>query len=501
MRNNDDTSKFVRQQIERTLSIPRLRLASKSLDDAIEKEQKSQRSLVKKTEKNHDALKKIEEKEELLQTYRKEEDALVRRLTQNQETIDQIESTLLNTTKTAEELERRKSLRAEIKKLEEQSLIYELEIKSLSKNAFWAPLFYKLQEAAQVTKDLSPQIDSHKTKIEFEENLLKSLHSLSENKICPVCNVEHREIPDAVQRKIIETQEVLDDRKLALSTLLKDFSPESKELLEKVGFNETTYSQLRDSRKSLMQVRAEVTLKRNTLKSLEISNPEINEKEDSGLIQRFKALSSEIATDTRDLENAGNTISKLRSEIENLNSTLFQSSLLDLTDKKNRIVILQYLREVIELSILKYSEMVRVEVELQASAVFKHIISEKDFTGLSINESFGMDIQRADGGKVDIRSEGTAHIVALSLVAGLIKTAINDGFVLMDTPFGRLDNTHRGNICTWATIANLQIALFMHSGEFDEKTHLAMFGNKIGRRYRIERINSEESKFVVVGRA
>jgi DNA sulfur modification protein DndD len=51
MRNNDDTSKFVRQQIERTLSIPRLRLASKSLDDAIEKEQKSQRSLVKKTEK------------------------------------------------------------------------------------------------------------------------------------------------------------------------------------------------------------------------------------------------------------------------------------------------------------------------------------------------------------------------------------------------------------------------------------------------------------------
>jgi uncharacterized protein YhaN len=139
-----------------------------------------------------------------------------------------------------------------------------------------------------------------------------------------------------------------------------------------------------------MQVRAEVTLKRNTLKSLEISNPEINEKEDSGLIQRFKALSSEIATDTRDLENAGNTISKLRSEIENLNSTLFQSSLLDLTDKKNRIVILQYLREVIELSILKYSEMVRVEVELQASAVFKHIISEKDFTGLSINESFGM---------------------------------------------------------------------------------------------------------------
>lgn len=501
MRNNDDTSKFVRQQIERTLSIPRLRLASKSLDDAIEKEQKSQRSLVKKTEKNHDALKKIEEKEELFQSYRKEEDTLRRRLTQNQETIDQIESNLRNITKTAEEIERRKSLRAEIKGLDEQCLVHELEIKSLSKNAFWAPLFYKLQEAAQVTKDLSPQIESHKSQIESDENLLKSLHSLIETNICPVCSIEHREVPGAVQRKITETKEALESQKSALSTLLKDFSPESKELLEKIGFSETSYSQLRDSRKKLMHVKAEATLKRNTLKSLEVSNSEINEKEDSGMIQRYRTLSSEIANDTKDLENAGNAVSKLRAEIESLNSSLFQSSLIDLTDKKNRIVILQYLRELIELSILKYSEMVRVEVELQASSVFKHIISEKDFTGLSINESFGMDIQRADGGRVDIRSEGTAHIVALSLVAGLIKTAINDGFVLMDTPFGRLDNTHRGNICTWATIANLQIALFMHSGEFDEKAHLAIFGNKIGRRYRIDRINSEESKFVVVGRA
>jgi DNA sulfur modification protein DndD len=376
-----------------------------------------------------------------------------------------------------------------------------LEIKSLSKNAFWAPLFYKLQEISQVTRDLTPQIESHKAEINSDENLLKSLNSLFETNVCPVCSIEHHELPDAVQRKITEVSQALENQKSALSNLLKDFSPESKELLEIIGFSETAYSQLRDSRKKLMQVKAEATLKRNTLKSLELSNSEINEKEASVIIQRYGTLSSEIANDTKDLENVGNTIRKLRAEIESLNSSLFQSSLLDLTDKKNRIVILQYLRELIELSILKYSEMVRGEVELQASSVFKHIISEKDFTGLSINESFGMDIERVDGGKVDIRSEGTAHIVALSLVAGLIKTAINDGFVLMDTPFGRLDNTHRENICSWATIANLQIALFMHSGEFDEKAHLEIFGNKIGRRYRIERINSEESKFVVVGRA
>jgi len=142
-----------------------------------------------------------------------------------------------------------------------------------------------------------------------------------------------------------------------------------------------------------------------------------------------------------------------------------------------------------------YAQNIRAQVEIESSKAFGQIISEKDFEALQINGMFGMEIRKKDGNLVSLRSEGQAHIAAISLVAGLIKTAIQDGFILMDTPFGRLDMTHRENICRWIVDSGLQVALFVHSGEFRIDDHIHLLAGRVGRTFQINRVDSNRSEF------
>jgi len=70
---------------------------------------------------------------------------------------------------------------------------------------------------------------------------------------------------------------------------------------------------------------------------------------------------------------------------------------------------------------------------------------------------------------------------------------MDDGFILMDTPFVSLDMGHRAAVCKWATESGLRVSLFMHSGEFVWDRDRAQFGNHIGRVYTIKKIDDDET--------
>ena len=67
----------------------------------------------------------------------------------------------------------------------------------------------------------------------------------------------------------------------------------------------------------------------------------------------------------------------------------------------------------------------------------------------------------------------------------------------MDTPFGRLDLTHRKNIMAYMPKSASQFVVFTHSGELDQNSAvLDSVMPFVGKRYKIESKNAWESKIL-----
>lgn len=154
------------------------------------------------------------------------------------------------------------------------------------------------------------------------------------------------------------------------------------------------------------------------------------------------------------------------------------------------------LEDIFKRAIDNFREAVREDVKDEATNIFKQLTTETDFDSLDINEQYGLQIIDSDGKKLIDRSAGAEQVVALSLVGALNRCAVREGPIIMDTPFGRLDKTHRKNILGFIPTLSSQVILLVQSGEFTRENDLKLLGNKVGREYCIERDGSPtRSKF------
>lgn len=118
-----------------------------------------------------------------------------------------------------------------------------------------------------------------------------------------------------------------------------------------------------------------------------------------------------------------------------------------------------------EAAVRAYRKQLRDVVEADASAFFLKMTTEPDYSGLQINDSYGLTILHKDGTVIPIRSAGAEHVVALSLVAALQNNAPLRGPIFIDSPFGRLDGGHRRNIVRTLPDMADQIVLLVYEDE------------------------------------
>lgn len=139
-------------------------------------------------------------------------------------------------------------------------------------------------------------------------------------------------------------------------------------------------------------------------------------------------------------------------------------------------------------------ERLRNSVAQKATEAFLQITTEDTYTGLRINESYGLTIVDRDKRPVELRSAGAEQVVALALIDGLNKTAQKFGPIIIDTPLGRLDPRHRDRVLAYLPTMAQQVVLLVHEGEIDRNTGVAPIASRIGGVYEIERISSSHSE-------
>jgi len=151
---------------------------------------------------------------------------------------------------------------------------------------------------------------------------------------------------------------------------------------------------------------------------------------------------------------------------------------------------------VYEASVSDLTDGLRVDVEEQASQIFRELTTDKTYAGLRINENYGLTILAKDGSDVPVRSAGAEQVVALSLIGALNRLAARRGPVIMDTPFGRLDRQHRENILRFVPTLADQVTLLVHSGEIDPERDLEPIKGKITSEVEILHNESARSELV-----
>lgn len=145
-------------------------------------------------------------------------------------------------------------------------------------------------------------------------------------------------------------------------------------------------------------------------------------------------------------------------------------------------------------SIERLRQNLRETVAEKATESFKKLTTQKAYSGLEINDNYGLTILDERKERMNVRSAGAEQIVALSLIDGLARTGRAAGPVVMDTPFGRLDLRHRDNILKYLPTTTGQLVLLVHDGEIRRATDLAPVADRIGVEYEIREISPRHSR-------
>ena len=205
------------------------------------------------------------------------------------------------------------------------------------------------------------------------------------------------------------------------------------------------------------------------------------------------SLLKHIAKIQNEMDLLQEKISEGEARISGLRRQLREKDLPGLRKLRAEVEILEQLESLFNESIQELIEELRADVEREATLIFKELTTDPTYSGLRINELYGLTILDSEGRDVAVRSAGAEQVVALSLIGALNRLAIKKGPVIMDTPFGRLDTKHRGNILRFVPTLAEQVVLLVHGGELDRERDLGQVAERIDEEYAIEHPTSSRS--------
>jgi DNA sulfur modification protein DndD len=488
MATSNKGSGSIRSEIEKTLSIP-------VITDAINwfklKQTEESDSLVRANAHNEKIKKAgldLENQRETRGKLQHEHDAQVMTLNNTNRRIETIETELKFLAASQELSEEIASLRGEKNALQNQRKEKLTLIKDIiSNNGFWAPLSNKLLEAK---KQIDHQIQVNKKS--FDENrdismTIRFLEKFQSTGICPVCKSEDHVSSEPVMNEIV----ALKSRMVAISDEKFSELEEKSRLFNLFGFNPEIYVDLRNIQKEYDSLGGELARVENKISDREIKRGNSGDADVQNAVISLKSLMDDKNSAEQNIEYYKQQISEADKKISRLESAVGKEIS---PEKRVAHNAFSYLLEVFEASKDVYVADVREQVEKFSSETFLKIISDKKYTGLRINENFGVELVLPDGRTDPLRSTGQGKVSTISLVSGLIRTAMDEGFILMDTPFVSLDNGHRAAVCKWASESGLRVSLFMHSGEFVWERDNHYFQGQVGKIYQISKIDNDESQ-------
>lgn len=355
-------------------------------------------------------------------------------------------------------------------------------------------------------RDLSDKINKEKEELDNKRNksgvadhFIREMRSAVAEKVCPICGQDVSDtIIETLKKKIKENSSEfkgLSNSERERLYTLNNMSSDLKWLKENIGITD-----VKATIANLESQRDDDKIKIDTNKQIiddctdNIKRSGLQQSEDviQSYAKKYADIDSKIKAELNGINRQQEDLRKQQTTKEGLSKQLdkMSSSDSEFEKVKNQYKICEGLYNIFKESKEAYREELKKNVELDASSFFVQLSEDPDYTGLKINQNYGLEIIHKSGSIVPGRSSGYEHLVALSLIGALHKNAPLRGPIIIDSPFGRLDPQNKKNmIRTLPSMAD-QVILLAYTDEIDNQTARKELGNNLLAEYSLKRISS-----------
>ncbi len=231
-------------------------------------------------------------------------------------------------------------------------------------------------------------------------------------------------------------------------------------------------------------------------------NAELSQSDPETLRRNQRSYAEVIEGLTNLAQGIKETQKKIDEEDQNIqrhNKKLASMGVLDLEASQRRTAVLRAASEVFGAAVDRYKGDLRQRVEASASKLFLAMTTEKkDYAALTINENYGLTIRHRDGVAEEARSAGAEHVVALALMGALQQNAPLRGPIVMDSPFGRLDEKHTSNVVQALPKMAEQVVLLVYEAEVGRSKMRELLGPQLRREYELEYVSARRTNVRLV---
>ncbi len=493
LRSADTSAALVRTSIEKVLGLPALQLLSRDIEMLSADANKEVQRVAKKSAENEKVLKDIDACSTSISNKQNDLVELQRIGKQLEDEKLELEKQLAKVDSIKEAFHTRKSLRDTKSDIQRDILEIKDQLRARISESWWAPAMPMLKKKASAIDSMIANNTQLLTEINDLQRKKLDLQKQITTKICSSCQqvVNDDQIKNA-QIQVVEIDQKLKNMASPISNI-DDISFTKRQLsdfLEDGGVEERLRELDQDVLKRELRI-DELTNKERALTEVLSGNT----LDIAALESQYQRATDFIRDSEREIEKKQFELSELKSQLRNLQNSLNRETA-ETSPLKREAALLSTLEEVLKDSLEGFRKSMREKVGEEASDIFTQLTTEPDYNGLTITGKYFLEIVDSQKRIITRRSAGAEQIVAMSLIGALVRCAVRQGPVIMDTPFGRLDTGHRRRILEWAPTIGTQVMLFVQSGEFDRERDLKYLGNKVGREYKIQREASNRSSIV-----
>lgn len=370
------------------------------------------------------------------------------------------------------------------------------DIKNTTKDAWKGLIGFRVNEILSDVEAEVKVLEDKENSQKVAQHFLKEMKEAASRKHCNLCD---QDIDDALILKMEERIKALEGnyggltpeesgklrtlqiRKATLETMRYPSSKERLEIYERQLAAVTV--EISDDERKLKAVKEELE-KHGDIEELSTSMQNCVKN----LINCLKKIDNLKEGERQEAEQIAN----IRSSLATLNAKLDKTATgEDMVRARRRVELCEMIHNIFEEGIDAYRNNLKSRVEKDATDLFVRISNDPDYVRLEINDNYGLAIYHKDGGDpVPLRSAGFEHVVALALIGALHKNAPLRGPVIMDSPFGRLDPTHKENIIKVLPSLSEQVVLLAYTHEIDEQRARETLGSSLKKEYRLTRQTS-----------
>ena len=384
-----------------------------------------------------------------------------------QSEISEIEDAFAANQRYAELLIQEKEKESQIEK---KRLLLDTNVKDLkAKMKFaWSIIFDKVIQEIIDTKNkelntLLSRIENIQTKEAIVSILDKIVND--ETLLCPVCNGNlSSEDLSSLREKLASLKSTIEstdsDKIKNIKQLLDKFSSfkrnaDKESLIKLVDYINTIQSEISLDEVDLVEIKKAKTGFHNSFTDTEFLD----------LQPTYKTKNQELVLLNEGITKQEVEIAENQASIEKLNAKISKQSNADGKKASDDLTFCKAVQEIFEKAVSKFRDDLKSRVQADAEDIFTKISHMPAYTGLKINDNYGLEIVTNNGQIVPNRSAGYEQVVALSLVGALHKNAPISGPIIMDSTFQRIDPRHRNNTLKSLPILGEQIIVLAYPTE------------------------------------